>query len=185
MNFQHTLTIPAETTAINPTRERIRLTAGMVSSIYPIVPSGCYGLVGVRILRGNFQLWPMTEGEWFVADGFADVFSVTFPLEAAPYELVIEGYNIDDTYAHSISFRIGIDRQGDPGLALIDLITERIPPDLDQFVVSTIGSEGHAERMVSIMRKELMPVLEASLVAQRGLLRRTYDGMDFNELFDF
>lgn len=185
MNFQHTITIPAETEAISPARERIRLTAGMVTSIYPIVPSGCYGLVGVRVLRGNFQLWPMTQGEWFVADGFADAFKLTFPLEAAPYELIIEGYNTDDTYNHSVSFRIGIDRRGDPGLALIDLISERMPADLAQLVVSTIDSEGHAEGMVSIMRDELMPVLKASLVAQKGLLRRSYDGMDFKELFDF
>jgi len=185
MIFQKTLTIPAETEQANPTMIRMHLTAGTLSLIHPLVPSGCYGLTGVRIMRGGFQLWPMNEGEWFVADGFTDTFPMQFELDAAPYEITIEGYNLDETYDHSISFRVEINRTGDPGLSLLGIIEERIPSNLQQLVLSVIDSEGHSERMVSIMRDELLPILQASLEAQQHLVVRSYDGASLRETLTF
>ena len=185
MNFQESVTIPASTPIEVPLRVSVRLTAGMVTSIHPLVPSGCYGLTGVRILRGSFQLWPMTEGEWFVADQFTDSFPLEFPLTSEPYELIIEGYNLDDTYDHTISFRIGVSRQGDPGLALLDVIKNKVPDDLQELVVSAVDSKGHTRRLVSLVDNELLPILKASLKAQQDLLTVSYQTMSMRELLNF
>jgi hypothetical protein len=160
MNFQKTVTIPSGTSASSPTRTRMRLTAGMVASFQITFPSGCMGLVGLRVLRGNLQLWPLVTGEWYVADDFVISLPEQFPLDAAPYDLVIEGYNTDDTYDHSVSTRVEIDRVEDPLSALVGVLRDRVPENLEEVVVSILRGGKAVEQIVAIMSDEVVPELQ-------------------------
>lgn len=107
MSFFHkTISVAKNTTEASPQVETIEIQSGIVHRVHISIPSGHAGLTGVRVLQGLHQVAPTTGSEWFQGDDMEIDYQEYIEVDEAPFELTIEAYNEDDTYAHT--FRVGI-----------------------------------------------------------------------------
>lgn len=109
MIYQKTLSIPANTSKDNPVTEIIEVNKGLIYQVTAIIPTGCAGLAGIRVIDGLYQVYPTTPNEWFIGDGSTHTFSDTYLKHTPPYSFRVEGYNIDDTYEHNLTIMIGME----------------------------------------------------------------------------
>jgi hypothetical protein len=110
--FEYNVTYPP---LIFPEEEQIdvlRLTRGIVKRVEVVFPRGCAGLVGVRIFRGPVQVIPLNAPAWLDTDGETISINTEIDLSVNPYELEVRGYNLDDTYSHTIRFRFELELMG-------------------------------------------------------------------------
>ncbi len=108
MFYDKTLTIPANTLEAGVVSEKLVCTHGVVHRVEVEFPKGCSGLAYFRVKVSEHQIWPTNPGEWFRSDDHAIGFNEYFQFYDSPYELKLEGYNLDDSYSHSITLRVGI-----------------------------------------------------------------------------
>jgi len=126
MRYQTSLKIPANTEATNPASVRLRLTVGKVSHAFISFPAGCQGLVGTRVMRGGHQLWPVMPGEWFVTDDFVVPIQESYRILDEPLNLVFEGYNVDETYDHTITLQLDLLEPHEDPLLQMREIADRV-----------------------------------------------------------
>lgn len=86
----------------------MRVTKGLVYKVEFYFPVGSAGLMGVAVFDGSYQVWPSTVGEFFVGQDQLIAFDDLYSKDSAPYELSCYSYNLDDTYEHMVSVRIGL-----------------------------------------------------------------------------
>uniref|UniRef100_A0A6H1ZPA0 Uncharacterized protein n=1 Tax=viral metagenome TaxID=1070528 RepID=A0A6H1ZPA0_9ZZZZ len=84
------------------------VTRGLVYRVEFQFPAGCAGLAGVIVTDGGFQVWPSTLGKWFATDNFTIGFDDMYLKGSDPFQFDFWGYNLDDTYDHTIYSRIGL-----------------------------------------------------------------------------
>ena len=101
MIFKVDVPLPSNTPILTPIDITMVLTSGMVKKIGVYFPWGCAGLAGIQVIRRTWQLAPITRGEWLASNELLLTNSYNFNLNVEPYELIIRGYNIDDTYDHT------------------------------------------------------------------------------------
>ncbi len=65
-------------------------------------PDRCAGQVGLIIRDGGQQLVPATPGTWLVGNNEVIQFDGPFILEGPPYRLNLLGYNLDQTFPHTL-----------------------------------------------------------------------------------
>jgi len=106
MFYEHDITIPPDTQPENLYSQTLRLTKGIIKRVDLVFPSGCAGLVGVRIVKHSFQVIPLNYPKWIETDGETVNIQTEIDLTDEPYELVFQGYNLDDTYQHTIRVRV-------------------------------------------------------------------------------
>jgi hypothetical protein len=108
MRFVGSIEIPASTPATAPAEISVKVTYGTLVQIVVQIPPGPAGLAGVRVLRYRHQIMPASPEVWIFGDG--DVFEIPERLEIHedPFELVIQGYNDDDTYPHTITVHVDV-----------------------------------------------------------------------------
>lgn len=126
MRYQQSLTIAANTAETDAVSARMRLTVGKISAATIAFPAGCQGLVGVRVLRGGHQLWPTAIAEWFVSDDFIIHIEEGYYLTDEPLELVLQAYNVDEEYSHTITLSIDLIEPAADPIAMLDNIAKRI-----------------------------------------------------------
>jgi len=105
-NFQ--ITVPANTAITVPVEQDLKLTHGVVHKLDINFPPGCVGLVGIGIFNAIHQVWPTNPEEMFFADDETISFREHYELITDPYILTARLYNLDDTFEHTITVRIGI-----------------------------------------------------------------------------
>ena len=108
MFYDYALTIPANTAKGAPSEQEISLTHGVIHRVEIEFPAGCAGLAHLAIFLREFQLYPTNPDREFASDGYTIAFNDYFELFEPPHNLVIRGYNTDDTYSHTITVRIGV-----------------------------------------------------------------------------
>jgi len=101
-------TIPSNTPKSNPAHSVLEVTNGLVYRVEFQFPAGCAGLAGIVVLDGGYQVWPSTLGNWFATDNFTIAFDDMYLKYISPYQFDFYGYNLDDTYDHTIYCRIGM-----------------------------------------------------------------------------
>jgi hypothetical protein len=106
--YDFTLTIPANTTESSPTEDVVRVTHGVLHRIEVAFPAGCAGLAHLVILYREFQLYPTNPEGNFASDNYTIPIDDYFELFDHPYTLKLRGWNLDDTYSHTITVRLGI-----------------------------------------------------------------------------
>lgn len=111
MLFQVKLTIPANTPINNPVRETITMLPGVISAVKVGFPPGCTALAHIRILHKEVQIVPLPSGQWLAWDNFIYEWSEHYQLEETPYSLILEGYNNDYLYSHTITCAFVLDNQ--------------------------------------------------------------------------
>ena len=98
-------TAPANTAASAPVEVAARLNKGVVTQVGVQIPQGCMGLARAQVWRGGHQLWPTTPGAYFKGDGAIIEWPEDYELRDEPLSLTLRVWNIDDTYAHTLTFR--------------------------------------------------------------------------------
>ena len=93
--------IPANTGVDEPVRYSILVDKGIIDSIYVFFPWGCAALCYVRVLRRNTPLAPHTREKFYHGNDIFIQCQVNYEIKNEPYEVIVEGYNEDDTYSHS------------------------------------------------------------------------------------
>lgn len=111
MLFCKSIEIPANTLQSAPQRTEIKLTSGVIDHIWVWWWEEAGNLCGARLLYAEFQLWPLSKGEWFGSHPFALDFAERYELEDEPYSVTIEAYNEDDTFAHTVWIGVSILRE--------------------------------------------------------------------------
>lgn len=106
MQFVTTLTINANTPKNNLSSTSLKITDGVIHRIVIVFPNGCAGLAGVQILDGGHPIAPSTQEEYFAGDGRVIDFPEFYEITGAPRNLTVKGYNLDETYPHTITVEI-------------------------------------------------------------------------------
>jgi len=96
------LTIPAGTTPENPVRAEVEIEGDVLVGIYRLIPPGWCGLAHYRVLHGIYQLHPANPDEWDTGDNVSDFVPLNWLMPESKLKLVVEGYNEDEVYDHTI-----------------------------------------------------------------------------------
>ena len=83
------------------------MTNGLIYQFELYFPPGSSGLLFVRVADGGFPVWPSEPGEWFYGDNTLVSFPDRYYIAAPDHKFKVWYYNLDDTYAHKFSLRIG------------------------------------------------------------------------------
>jgi len=130
------------------TRTILRVSKGLVWRLEVEFPPGCAGLAHVRILDGSYQMYPATVGETFASDGSVIGFDDLYFKSSEPFEFIIEGWNEDTAWPHTVSIRIG--------LATSEAFMSRYMPSLqwEKFadIMRQAAADQEAERQKQIER---------------------------------
>lgn len=108
MYYDFSFTIPANTAKASPQEQDVKLTHGIIHRLEIGFPRGCAGLAHFVIFEGLHQRWPTNPQGSFNTDGYTIAFNEHLPLLYEPYTLTLVGWNLDDTYDHTLEVRIGI-----------------------------------------------------------------------------
>jgi len=108
MLFAFDITIPANTLESAPTLETLKIAAGVITNIAIKFPSGCHGLVKVRIRHEETQIYPIPRGEWVTGDDETVPAEYYYDMGKASKELEFIAISPDTTYDHTITVRITI-----------------------------------------------------------------------------
>ena len=108
MYYDYAFTIPANTTQTAPTTQACHLCHGVIHRVEIDFPYGCAGLVHLQILHALHQLWPTNPEGAFNADDFVIGYNEHHALADTPPILTLQGWNLDDTFDHTLQVRFGI-----------------------------------------------------------------------------
>lgn len=110
--FFHYLAIPKNTAIASYTSYVLPLPISQTHRLWIEFPKGCAGLVGFQLWRGIEQIFPLPAGVWLKSDGFTLNFAFSHWIDKEPYNVELRGYNLDDTYQHTLW--IGLELHGLP-----------------------------------------------------------------------
>ena len=113
MFFAWDITVPANTAESSPKEQILKLTKGIITKVDIFFPAGCHGLVKVRILRNEFQLIPLSKGEWVTGDDAAIPTEGYYEFETIPSKLKFIAHSAGTTYPHTITVRVEIKRRAE------------------------------------------------------------------------
>ena len=102
------ITVPADTPELAPIKQELNLPAGVITGISIKFPSGCNGMVKIRILRWTFQLVPLSKEEWVTGNDETVPTEQSYELLETPFMLEFQGCSPDTTYLHRITVRIEV-----------------------------------------------------------------------------
>ncbi|MCX6072016.1 MAG: hypothetical protein NTU91_14360 [Chloroflexi bacterium] len=106
MLYVLSLCIPANTAEIEPYEEDLKLTDGVITRVEVEFPAGCAGLAHSYARRAIHQVFPTNPDGNLCSDNHVIVWNDYEDLAADPRILTIGGWNLDDTYAHTITWRV-------------------------------------------------------------------------------
>jgi len=110
MFFSQSLTIPANTPENNPSRAVLRVCEGTITHVWVSWYWGSGNLCGARALYNEFQFWPLSIAGWFPSTPYPLDFEENLPVDTAPFEIALEGYNNDDSYPHTVWLSVNVRR---------------------------------------------------------------------------
>ena len=174
MNFNYELEIPADTSESSPEKLMMKLTFGILTKVYIIIPTGHAGLAHLKIMYHESQLYPLPPSTEYHGDGNEISFEERQPIFINPYELKAIGWNTDDTYAHSFLMNFTITLPETLGIPAV-------APDVLEIVRNLIGAELIIPPPVVVKPPKIPPV---PLIKQ-GLIimsKPTYAAIYINEI---
>ena len=100
------LTILANTAEASPHEEDLKLTDGVITRVEVEFPAGCAGLAHSYARQAIHQVFPTNPDGDLASDNHVIAWNDYEDLDTDPRVLTIGGWNDDDTYAHTITWRI-------------------------------------------------------------------------------
>jgi len=85
----------------------LSVTDGLIYQFELYFPPGSSGLLYVRVADGGFPVWPSEPGEWFYGDNTLISFPDRYYIASPEHKFKVWYYNLDDTYNHTFTVRIG------------------------------------------------------------------------------
>ncbi|MBD3390733.1 MAG: hypothetical protein GF410_01845 [Chitinivibrionales bacterium] len=101
---------------------------GLVYQTIVQFPPGPSGLVGVKILDAGVQVWPRTDGEYFVADNYTFEIEDFVWKQTEPWIYDIWTYNTDTEYDHTVAVGVAMAGRDEfishflPGLSFAEVL---------------------------------------------------------------
>jgi len=111
MLFSQHIAIPANTTKFAPVRVMIPACEGTITRVIIRWRWGSGNLCGARVLYSEYQVWPRSKDQWFVSNPQDIEFEENLQITDHPHFFALEGYNEDDTFAHTVEVSINILRK--------------------------------------------------------------------------
>ena len=108
MLFVYSLTIPANTTAAAPVTDLVDIVHGVLRHVSVSFPPGCAALAHITVLQHEHQIIPANAGGDLAWDDLTISWPEDIELVEVPYRLKLVGWNEDDSYPHTITFRFDI-----------------------------------------------------------------------------
>jgi hypothetical protein len=105
MIYETRLTIPKSTTKSAPVETTLSVSVGMLRGIEISFPPGCCGLAHCVVLYFRHQVWPSNINSDFSGDDQVIKFDEDYKLIDEPLEFVLQGWNDDETFSHTITMR--------------------------------------------------------------------------------
>ena len=103
------LTIPANTAEAAPYEEDLKLTDGVITRVEVEFPAGCQGLVHSYARQAIHQVFPTNPDADLCSDNHVIAWHDYQDLDTDPRVLTISGWNVDDTYDHTITVRLELE----------------------------------------------------------------------------
>ena len=123
MLFQASITIPANTTEAAPTTQALTIARGIITEFKVRPRPGHAALAHLVILHGSHQIAPSTPDMSIAGDAFPVDWADYYEFYEPPYQLVLKGWNDDDTYPHTFDVYAAIlPRKAILALAVVDAI---------------------------------------------------------------
>ena len=113
MHFPFTVTVPKSTPKATPYEKILPLTMGIITSVQVIVPPGPLDLTGLVILFHEFQLYPLSRGEYYHGDAVVYPFDDEQEILVSPYQLKARAWNLDTEYDHDFIVAFSMKRPED------------------------------------------------------------------------
>lgn len=108
MIYEWSIAVAANTTKANRDRKNITLPQGVIHRVNVIFPTGCAGLAHLIVRDGVSNVYPTNSDDSFNSDNEIIDFRDFFKLPYKRNKLQIYTWNLDDTYAHTITLRLGV-----------------------------------------------------------------------------
>ena len=103
MDFVFDVPIAKNTGKGAPASLTLRVPKGWIKQVRAFFPAGCVGLVGIRALVDGIPVYPSNPESWYRGDNLNIVFTDNLELDQPFQTLEVQGYNDDDTFAHTPS----------------------------------------------------------------------------------
>ena len=88
----------------------MRVCGGVVRRVWVRWRWGTGGLCGAFMTYRAFQHWPLTQGGWFPSTVDPLEFADVVPIDDDYSIIQISGYNLDDTFPHTVWVAFDIER---------------------------------------------------------------------------
>jgi hypothetical protein len=106
--YEFDVTSPANTPASAPTEVRARLQKGVIVQWEVAIPPGVQGLTGSYVERGGHQIVPANPDSFLKGDDDRITWQDAYQLLDEPTTLSLFTWNLDDSYPHTVTFRINV-----------------------------------------------------------------------------
>ena len=123
MLFRYSVTVPANTTELVPTTSVVKIVHGVLQHVSVSFPPGCAALCHVAVLYQETQIIPANPSAYLAWDDLTLSWPEEVKLLVAPYQLKLVGWNEDDTYPHTVTFRFDI---LEPRMTTVGLVARRL-----------------------------------------------------------
>lgn len=100
------ITIPADTALTSPVEQTLKIAKGVIVKVQVKFPSGCHGLVKIRLFKWTSQLWPLSPGEWITGDDEQIDVPEYYEFLKGPYKLDLKACSPDTSYPHVVTIRV-------------------------------------------------------------------------------
>lgn len=108
MFYEFDFTIPRNTPATALVELQVEIDTGRIIAVEIQFPRGCYCLVHVAVLHELHQLHPTNTDGFIAAEDARIAFQEDIDFTQPPYTLTLAGYNEDDSFDHTITFRFNL-----------------------------------------------------------------------------
>jgi len=127
MLLAYEITLPSGGSSSSLTEAAVAYPAGVVKRVIVIVPAGCADLARLHIRKAIHKLWPLNQAGYFRGNDARYDIEESLDLTDPPHELILEGWNEDDPYAHPLLVYLVIEPpQPDAPLTFEDLIRAQV-----------------------------------------------------------
>lgn len=127
MLFKGSITIPANTTELDPTVVTFKIAHGIITKFMVRPRPGHAALAHCVVSYHEHQIAPSTVGMNLAGDTFPLDWEEYYEVYQPPYDLKITGWNDDDTYEHTFDVYVAIlPRKGIIATAVSDVLSSII-----------------------------------------------------------
>jgi len=107
MSYAWDITVPANTLESSPKTQKLRITFGVLTKVEVKFPSGCHGVVKVRLTRGGIRrVAPLNPDEWVTGDDESVTWHTYIDLEDYPRDLDFTACSPGTLYEHRVTVRL-------------------------------------------------------------------------------